>query len=285
MDPVPEPDSAPPSLLDYPEDEREARARLEALFVEWTAALKEHLPPDRASLAAGLVYDGFYPHYFRQKPRILFVGRECLGLAGCDYLDVILTAYRICKTIGTNSGPRSLNRAFFHARMLHISWGILKGYADGSFPKWGDIPWATEIGTDFATETGISFAFMNLSKISNEGEGWPADWPQILAAVTASGNFIEREIELLSPHVVISMNLGDLVTGKGEVLSHVKEEHLCRYRMRFGRHECLLLDTFHFSAFTKRHVMHFYDPICVAIRNTAAEGLGFSQTPSTHPHA
>jgi len=143
-------DPAPTSLLVFPESESARRQALLDLFAEWEAALGASLPPHQAHFADTFVRDGFYPHYFSQPLKILFIGRESLGIAGCDYLDVLLSSYRENKYVG----KQHLNIHRFHSRLLYVAYGLLNDHV-----RWEDIPPADEIGDTFATPEGISFAF------------------------------------------------------------------------------------------------------------------------------
>ncbi len=272
------------SLQQFPADEIEKRCALIELFDDWQAAMREALPPDEKHLADGFVWDGFYPYYFSQPTKILFVGRESLGLAHSDYLDVILNCYRKEKQIGITGGSRKLNAALYHARMLHISYGVIHG-----FINWGEIPWAEKIGDTFASENGISFAMLNLSKLSNpSAEQSSANWGLINSAVTASGDFLRREVEILDPDVVVTMNsgnylssLGDVKTVEGRDLDRsVSAEPGDKYLLTSGASSSFLINTWHFSA-RKRNVEDFYEPICKAI--VGAMGTSGLITPNCHP--
>ena len=100
-----------PSISPYPDKEKPKLDLLEKLFREWNehfrnnaSTLKKHVPDD-------LVFDGFYPYYFSQKMRILFVGREGRYLKGGNYIDCILEAYTDYKMIGS----QHLNCNKFHS--------------------------------------------------------------------------------------------------------------------------------------------------------------------------
>ena len=51
--------------------------------------------------------------------------------------------------------------------MLYLAYGIMN-----NFPSWNNVPKASEIAKNFATTSGISFAFMNISKTSNKSESY-----------------------------------------------------------------------------------------------------------------
>jgi hypothetical protein len=268
-------------LQQFPDSEVEKRKRLLALFSDWQAAMRETLSPENLGLADGFVWDGFYPYYFQQPLKILYVGRECLGLAGYDYLDEILPAYRGGGAIGS----KPVNSSFYHARMLRMTHGILHG-----FKNWDDIPTAATIGDTFACAESISFAMMNLSKFSNEStDSYSADWNLIRLSVENSRDFIQREVELLEPDVVITMNIGTFLPRFGEVtkFNDVATEAfnggraVDAYILQSGQNRSLLLDAWHFSAPGKGHVKDFYEPICSAIQTAVKGGVVNAFTPRT----
>jgi len=256
-------------LQEFPDAERGKRLELLELFDDWQEAMRHALPPEKKSLAEDFVWDGFYPYFYEQPLKILYVGRESLGLAKCDYLDEILPAYRVDKKIGVTGGAKHLNSAFYHARMLHIAHGVLHGCK-----KWDDIPWAERIGDTFAAAQGISFATMNLSKFSNESaDEFSADWNLIRLSVDCSGDFIKREVELLDPDVVITMNIGEFLPHFGVLECRSSGGPVDTYVLRSGAKTSLLIDAWHFSAFGKSHVRDFYEPICSAIQAGIRDGL------------
>ena len=251
--------------IPYPENEKSKLELLEKLFREW----HQHFATDNSGLekqaADEMVFDGFYPHYFSQKRRILFIGREALEIACLNYLEVLYSCYR-----GKDKriGNQSLNRHKFHARMLHIAYGIVNDK-----PEWTDIPYASEIGSTFGTASGLSFAFMNLSKLSNESGGWMADWTLINAAYrlsTESRNFIQEEVAILEPHIVITMCLREKIASLGRLTQIHTSEQANSFWLDNNGHRSLLIDTWHFSAPRKKAVTDYYAPICDAIRRSEA---------------
>lgn len=246
---------------DYAPEEHALFDSLENLFVEWQLALSKSDNPIVRDSADEMTWDGFYPWYSRQPKKILFLGRDSYGLEGCSYINVFYDIYRENKLIG---GSKSLNQSFFHARMLRIAWGLLNG-----MPEWEDIPLADSIGNQFGTPDGISFAFMNLCKIRNASNGTQADFPAIHAFCeesTKGRNFIAEQISLLAPDLVIAMNFADLLDYVGECVP-VEQGKVAKSRLFANGHECLALDSWHFSA-TKSHVEDYYRPICEAVKKS-----------------
>lgn len=246
--------------LPYPSHELPHLEKLKQLFEDWHARfdeaasqLEKHQPDD-------IVCDGFYPHYFDQPKRILFVGRESRQISGFNSLELIHASYRSSKKIG----GRPLNTNKVHSRMLYLAYGLLNG-----MPDWRDIPYADEIGDTFATEQGISFACMNLSKLSNEADDWQSDWPAIEMAYRLSNEprrLSEEEVVILQPDLVITMNLGDKLEALGSFDPLETGGSVTTGWLHSGGHRSLLIDTFHFSAWNKDDVRDFYLPVCEAVK-------------------
>lgn len=57
---------------------------------------------------------------------------------------------------------------------MYIAYGLIKNEK-----SYGDIPWANTIADTFGTDEGISFAFINISKFSNESKNWQSDYDLI----------------------------------------------------------------------------------------------------------
>lgn len=250
-----------PTTLTYPTSETSKLEALHQLFQDWMDSCTQTAPEMKEAIE-GMVFDGFYPHYFSQKTRILFIGREAREIEGYNYLDLLHAAYRTSKRIGS----QHLNCSLFHRRMLYTAYGLLNG-----LPEWKNIPDADQIGDSFATTEGVSFAFMNLSKFSNESEFWPSNWKMIQDAVrmaTKNRNFIAEEIALLVPDLVISMNLEGYFPALGEKVTHLASYGGCvsAWNLHSHGHQSLLLDGFHFSAPRKRDLEHYYLPIMEAVK-------------------
>lgn len=244
----------------YPEYERPKLAALEKLFREWHQhfATNQHMLEKHA--ADEMVFDGFYPYYFSQKVRVLFIGRESRGISGDHNMDVILPKY--CD--GKRIGGQHLNTNNFHSRMLYIAYGINNG-----MPVWQTIPYANEIGDTFGTAEGLSFAFMNISKLSNESEAWQSDWGVIDTQFELSARnrrFNEEEVAILEPHIVITMNLQDKLASLGKLtpIQTTSMPHL--YHLDGAGYQSLLIDSWHFTAGRKGDIVDYYAPICDAIR-------------------
>lgn len=235
-----------PVALSYPEAELSVLARLEKLFQEWDFHLAGNgIPPEI------IVHDGFYPYYTFQPVKILFIGREALGIEGWNYIDVLYEAYK-----DNHVGLRALNQCSFHTTMFYIAYSLNNNGA-----TWQDTPYAEDLSADFASERGISFAFMNLSKLSNESES--SSWlnkdlvGRFMQASEREGQtFWNKEIEILSPDLIITTNFGDYgylgclgnVERQDVDLSDDIKRNVGVYMLHAGEKRIPLLDTWHFSA-------------------------------------
>lgn len=251
--------------LPYPEVEASKLDLLEALFRDWHRCFSDNQLTLEKHKADDMVFDGFYPHYFEKKPRILFIGRESRRISGCHYIDVLFDAYRDSKYIG----DQHLNANWFHKRMIYIAYGLLNG-----MPKWQDIPNADEIGDTFGEPNGLSFAFMNISKLSNESAKFQSDMPVIKTAHTLSTlgrNFIREEVSILDPEIVVTMGLGGMLNELGQLTEIYKSHYSNCYWLDTGSRRSLLIDTYHFSYGKICDIEGFYEPICEAIRRCGME--------------
>lgn len=245
--------------LSYPEIESNPLQRIGALMKTWHTHFNEGASKEIRAMIEDFVPDGFYPHYYAQKRKILFIGREARGIGGDNYLDILCHEYQTGKKIGN----RHLNQSLFHRRILYTAFGLLNGH-----PPYDEVPYADKIGDTFATDRGISFAFMNISKISNErDDSERAHWPTLLKAVEDSSlprNFICEEISVLTPDIIIAMNLqGECLNSLGERTKLDSNSGVEAYDLCSNGHPSLLLNAWHFSATRKGDIKDYYDPICL----------------------
>jgi len=241
----------PSNNIKYPVTELSNLKKLNELFQEW------HISIDKDPKE--LVFDGFYPYYYSQKTKILFIGRESLGLTGLNYIEELLYGYW-----DKRIGRQHINSNFFHKRMIYVAYGL-----NNNMMPWHEIPMADEITENFAKPNGLSFAFMNISKTSNENDDWSSDWnliDQSFNASTKEKNFIHEQIKILNPNVIISMNLGEKIHSFGNITELEKAEQISAYELNLSEQQILVLSTFHFTAPKKDDVVDFYIPICDMVK-------------------
>lgn len=115
---------------------------------------------------------------------------------------------------------------------------------------------------------------MNLSKFSNESGSWNVISELVRSSVEASKgqrNFINEQVDLLSPHVIITMNLTPAqLAYLGDCHLMEKRKFVDLYELKLASHTALLLNTYHFSA-VMSDSLRFIDPIRQAVSDF--EGL------------
>ncbi len=262
----------PTAIIDkYPPNEKPKLDLLENLFRDWHQHFKNNndssLKPHEQS-ADEMVFDGFYPYYFSQEKKILFIGMETYDMAGGNnYIEDLYDCYSRKKCVG----DWSLDRYPIERRLLKIAYGILNG-----MPEWNKIDKAVKLSDTFGVPKGWSFAFMNISKLSNNSGKSAADWPLINTSFRLSTegcrNFIEEEIAILEPHIVIAMNLEDQkLASLGKLSASIHNSaDVHSFWLESGGHRSLLIHSWHFSAPGKKDIANYYDPICDAIRHSGA---------------
>ncbi len=264
-----------PKDLIYPDLEKKQLAELETLFGAWY----QHFTDNNSELekhdddADGMVFDGFYPYYFSQKKRILFVGWETWDMLGSNYIEGLYHAYH---SNPKRIGNRNLDLHKFTYRLLCIAYGILNG-----LPPWEDIPNASKFADTVGEANGLSFAYMNISKMSNQSGSSRANQSLIETAYalsTEGRNFIREQVAILNPEIVITMNLSDArVDSLGDKCEFLHESGKARsFRLKNGDHSSLLIDpNWHFSAWRGEgrrlnDDKDYYTPICDLIRRGEA---------------
>ncbi|MDR1252914.1 MAG: hypothetical protein LBK62_12260 [Treponema sp.] len=249
----------------YPIDELPQKRRLDGLMADW----KKQLAPYRVFFRDdGKLYpaetffasDGFLPCYFHQNRKVLFIARETRYIAGQDNIEVILKKCR--------DNPQGIGMEPVLRRMLFLAYGI---QTNGTVP-FENID-AQQLCTLVATTGGFSFAFMELSKYSNENDdGGKADTELMALFFEHSDlqkrNFIQEELALLDPDLVITMNLWDgkidagilrLALGDTPFID-CPHPSAARRTITINGRRVPLIDLYHFSA-RKSDRDDFYRPV------------------------
>jgi hypothetical protein len=212
------------------------------------------------------VSDGFFPNYYNQKHKVLFIGREARYNSGNDY---VLGELNYLKT------TTSINAITFFRRILYITYGI-KNNGKIAF---NDIPYANIIVEEMINTNNFGFALMNISKYSNDRkDGGKADIKLINRFLEDSKlnrrNYILEEIELLEPDLIITANLWD---GKIEekylsiifpniTLKSSIENKLNYYEMINNNKIYKIIDLWHFSM-PGSDENYFYTPVFELLEN------------------
>ncbi|GMO55309.1 MAG: hypothetical protein Ta2A_00010 [Treponemataceae bacterium] len=256
------------SNIQFPFEEQAKRRAITVLQDDWRKALRASNKSGEPSESNVELFctDGFYPYYFSQAVRVLFIGRESVSLAGRDYIDVLYNAYH-CDDVG---GHR-LNEYPFHKRLLYLTYGLQHG---GKIP-FDDLPDVMELGKTFATKGGVSFALIELSKYSNERDDASDHRDLNLMTsflqdtVCAKRLFMQEQIAMLQPHIIVGMNLWGAglnekliasVLGETQFVSdaHKPAAVLCAINVQ-GK-QVPFVDMYHFSS-RKDTRSGYYEPL------------------------
>jgi hypothetical protein len=258
------------NLSFFPSTEHPLRSRLDALMADWKRELAQSKVVFRGdgkeySGAGYFCADGFFPYYTQQKTRILFIGREAVGLSGLDYIDILYNAYK-----QNNVGGKTVDAHAAEARQFYLAYGILH---KGAVP-YSEVPCASELAKIFGTAEGISFAFMELSKYSNDADD--ANQRRDAELITRflkdshleKRNFVREELALLNPDIILTMNLWgagieqsllELALGKVRFIESPEPAISVNLLPVNGR-DVPLIDLWHFSS-RKNTEKEFYNPV------------------------
>ena len=188
-------------------------------------------------------------------------------MAGLNYVKTLFEAYK-----ANSVGEKSLDEYKFHHLMFYIAYGIIHRE-----PDWKKIPYASKLAENFGTQNGISFAFMNLSKFSNESGSWEADNLLIDSFLEksqkAKENLFNKEIELLSPDLIFTMNLEGRINFLGEITERQNGNDVDFMKLKAGSKQIPLLNTWHFASPNKSEYQNYYKPIVETLQKHGL--LGF----------
>jgi hypothetical protein len=224
---------------------------LNKLFEEW----ENGLTADEKTL---FNRDGFYPGYNHQKVKILFVGREACYMAGKNYAECMYASFKKGYV-----GKWTVNQYPFHRRQAYIAYGIFKAWEGDKWrwPSWSTgVPWASEICKGVGGKEKISWALINLSKLSNETGDWRTDsnryWPFVKKEKNQKR--LKEQISILNPDIIIGGNVQELV----DILGYKESPNINNANCYAYYEEGLplFLNCYHFAAI-KSDEKCFYEPV------------------------
>ena len=246
----------------YTDEELILIEKLNALFDEWNNTYQQYKNGKKGLIEYEIIVpDGFYPNYLSQKTKILFIGRESYTIEWSNYIDLFIDNY-LAGTTGISK--TSINQDKFHKMLIQVAYGLVYE------KEWEEIPQASELCHNKEIFSKISFAFMNLSKLSNNlsnsgntNTNWDLVNHSLAMSLNYNKNYIFEEIKLLNPDLIITMNLGRNILKKVfEDNLSFEENNWWKYVLSFPSEnkKCLLINCWHFSS-TKKEKEDIYDNI------------------------
>jgi hypothetical protein len=244
--------------------EAEKRKELLTLMNEWRDSLADK------EFFAWFNTDGFFPNYYRQKHKVLFVGREARYITA-DGDNDFYSDY-IAKTLGWLKKDIQKDNSF---------WGrifkMVQLFKSDGKKEFEQLTKAKDYAKEMAENNDYGFALMNISKYSNDlDSGGTADYDIINQFLEDSQlekhNYFHKELEILDPDYIITFNLWengeidhkylDLCLNKGEeVGKYPKDSPDGRlYNIDINGKMVKLLDIYHPSS-RKPTKECFYMPI------------------------
>jgi hypothetical protein len=203
--------------------------------------------------------DGFFPNYYNQPPKILFIGREPRGISGEDLIERILNSFKNNVSLGS-----------FWRRILYILYGI----KTSGTVEFQNKPHFKNIAKMVVESSVYGFSIMNYSKYSNDCEdGASADINLMNNFFENSHlekrNFLKEELEILDPEIIITSNLWD---GKirEEYLNYMFENTTFVKNdsgvanlstMELNGKKIKIIDLYHFSRPGVGDKDYYYDPV------------------------
>jgi len=245
--------------------EIEKRKQINALMSDWRSEIASKDRSEYFEKEDPLSYfvsDGFFPGYYNQKIKVLFINRETRYMTDeGDYIECLIKYFK------TNFLQR------IHRRLLYIIQGIKNNgklkFEEVKMKKYIDI------AKEMVHTNDYGFAYMNISKYSNCLDDPKADYVLINKFLEHSNlgnrNYFREELEILNPDIIITGNLWvreinaeylDLCFGKlawQDIDGKINVSNII-----LNRKNIKLINTY---AFADRHSdkEFFYDPIMETI--------------------
>lgn len=258
----------------FPENEIESRNKIISLMNDWKKEIsqkekivffddnKEYPPEDY------FYFDGFFPNYYNQDTKVLFIAREARWTSGGDFIENSLKYFK---------SDAKINDVLFWRRIFYMLYGIrTKGKEE-----YKDIPYPYDYVRELDENNMYGFALMNMSKYSNDREdgGKRADTVLMNQFLKDSDlkkrNFFKEELEILDPDVIITANLWDGKIKKEyldicfEGINLIKTiEGAAFSTMVINKKSIKIIDLYHFSQPGLSDQEYYYDPVIKLLFNS-----------------
>jgi hypothetical protein len=262
-----------PILKYFKGNELDKREMINSLMYDWKKEVKKNRENAKGKKAdCHFNGDGFFPGYYNQKKKILFVGREARWVASGPYPEDYIANF-----INWFKHNDDHNNKSFTRHLLYMTYGL----KNNGIIKFKDVKGKTAngIAKEMVKENDYGYAMMNVSKYSNEKDnGAVADKNLINRFLEHSPlnerNFFQEELAILEPDIIITGNLWDgkidenyldLCFGKMKKTKEIKGKAI-QYEIGILQRKVKLIDIYHFSSrYSDKE--YFYDPIMKLVFN------------------
>ena len=260
----------------FPDDEKPKRKELVSLLSKFKSEhSKGKISFPGGDIESGdryFITDGFFPYYFSQKKRILFILRETRYLYDGGVLKKQHENPCCLESIFCHHENNMIRGNTVFRRLFYIAYGVK---TEGRLPFEEAKKSFNDFAPQFAIEGGFSFAFMELSKYSNEEDsGFIANRDLISQFFQNSNlhkrNFIRQEIELLSPDVIITGSLWDdrvidesfrtSVFGNPKKIPGKSSDYAAYFEITIGNKKTPIINLSSFPA-RRKDKDCYYDPV------------------------
>jgi hypothetical protein len=265
----------------FPVNEKEKFQSIYRIMKKWKSEVAKSKTKFRSD---GLKYtgdkwfssDGFFPYYFSQKYKVLFVGRE-------DRND-----WNIVKEWMKILQKGELNNQNFFVPLLKILYGIENNFSI----EYKKVPDINKIGKKIATNKGYSFAILELSKYGNENDDSGKNYDKILMkkflddSHLNKNEFFKDELSILDPDIIITMNIWAVSGMKKYIDKYIFENSTVLHSLKYAQLRAAkindkhipIIDTYHFSARGKNNEntqvkKYFYNPVMKMINTNKFKKL------------
>jgi hypothetical protein len=251
--------------------EVEKRKKINLLMQDWRNAIpsiKIKFADDNKNYPAKDYFagDGFFPSYYSQKIKVLFIGREARWMTVLGYNDYIATF--MLEFFQKNNDH---NQRQFTRHLLYIVEGIK---SNGSL-KFEEVKRKTAngIAKEMVSSNDYGYAMMNISKYSNDSKGGDVANVKLINSFLEHSslekrNFFQEELAILDPDVIITGNLWDgkiehkyldFCFGEKKKIKEIRGKAIV-YETKVLRKKIKLIDLYAFSSrYSDKE--YFYDPI------------------------
>ena len=245
--------------IKYAEDETDKYKEITTLLKVWKKEVSTSVATAESSGESLFVEDGFFPNYYNQKYKVLFIGREERGDGAFSEGRKFKIVHDWLNIFNNDNGLDT--RYGLLGPLLILLYSIENRFQE-KYKNLKIKEKVTSIARSIGKPDGLSFAFMELSKYYNQN-GAKSNKSLMEKFLEHSHlekrNFFKEELTILNPDIIITLNLWGLNRKISEYIDKFVFGELNFVPQRnFGKEICLncimlagkkipIIDMYHFS--------------------------------------